>query len=91
VLAAPARAPFSGVYHLCTSGHTSWHGFASAIIAAMPEAERKCHDVEGITTAEYPLPAKRPAYSVMSCAKLERVFGLRLPDWQTALNLVLEK
>jgi dTDP-4-dehydrorhamnose reductase len=88
----PARsATVSGTYHLCSSGHTSWHGFASAIIGAMPETERKCREVEAITTAEYPLPSKRPAYSVMSCAKLERVFGLRLPDWKHALDLVLEK
>jgi dTDP-4-dehydrorhamnose reductase len=80
-----------GVYHLCCSGHTSWHGFASAIIAAMPESERKCRQVDSITTAEYPLPAPRPAYSVMSTAKLERVFGLRLPDWHHGLDLVLEK
>lgn len=86
-----SAAARKGVYHLCSSGHTSWHGFASAIIDAMPEAERKCRKVESITTAEYPTPTKRPAYSVMSTAKLERVFGLRLPDWRHCLDLVLEK
>ena len=35
-----------------------------------------------ITTAEYPLPAKRPANSRLDCAKLERTFGVRLPPWQ---------
>jgi dTDP-4-dehydrorhamnose reductase len=57
----------------------------------MPEAERKCRTVEGIPSAEYPTPTKRPAYSVMSCAKLERVFGLRLPDWRESLGLVMEQ
>ncbi len=84
-------AAVKGVYHLCSSGHTSWHGFASAIIAALPESERKCRAVEAITTAEYPIPTRRPANSVMSTAKLERVFGLRPPDWQHALELVLEQ
>ncbi len=81
----------SGVYHLASSGHTSWHGFASAIIAAMPESERKCREVQPIPSSEYPTTTKRPAYSVMSCEKLERVFGLRLPDWKHCLDLVLEK
>jgi dTDP-4-dehydrorhamnose reductase len=85
-----ARA-FSGVYHLCSAGQTSWHGFASAIVAGMPEAERKCREVVPIPSAEYPTPTRRPAYAVMSCAKLERVFQLALPDWKASLDLVMEK
>jgi len=84
-----ARA-LSGIYHLCASGQTSWHGFASAIVDLMPPNERKCLTVEAITTAEFPTPTKRPAYSVMSCAKLERTFGLRLPDWHDSLRQVLK-
>ncbi len=80
----------SGVFHLCCSGQTSWHGFASAIVAQMPAAGRKCRTIEAITAAEYPTPARRPAYSVMSCARLARTFGLTLPDWQDGLRLVLE-
>lgn len=69
----------SGTYHCVCSGETSWHGFARAIIpATIP--------VTPITTADYPTPARRPAYSALSCAKLQRVFGLTLPPWQTALN-----
>jgi dTDP-4-dehydrorhamnose reductase len=85
-----ARA-LSGVYHLCSTGQTSWHGFASAIIDLMPAEGKKCREVAGITSAEYPTPTKRPAYSVMSGAKLERAFGLQLPDWHDSLRLVLEK
>lgn len=86
---ADAQA-LSGTYHLCASGQTSWHGFASAIIDLMPPDTRKCRSVKAITSAEYPTPTKRPAYSVMSCAKLERVFGLRLPDWRDSLADVVE-
>ena len=81
----------TGVYHLCSSGQTSWHGFASAIIDLMPAEEKKCREVEAIASSEYPTPTKRPAYSVMSCAKLEHTFGLRLPDWHDCLRLVVEK
>jgi dTDP-4-dehydrorhamnose reductase len=82
---------FTGVYHLASSGHTSWHGFASAIVDLMPPGDRKCREVEAITSAEYPTPTRRPAYSVLSCAKLETTFGLRLPDWRKSLGQVVER
>jgi dTDP-4-dehydrorhamnose reductase len=82
---------FKGVYHLAASGQTSWHGFAEAIIGLMPEDGKKCRSIDAITTPEYPLPARRPAYSVLSCEKLKRVFGLQLPDWKESLGQVVEK
>lgn len=91
VLASKDRTIYSGIYHLAASGNTNWHGFASRIIELMPEAERKCREVEAITTAEYPTPAKRPAYSVLNCDKLAKTFGLRLPDWERSLRHVLDK
>lgn len=91
VFASKERSVFNGAYHLAASDFTSWHGFASRIIGLMPEADRKCREVEGITTAEYPTPAKRPAYSVLNCDKLQKTFGLRLPDWETSLRQVLDK
>ena len=90
IVAAPDPAVFTGTYHLASSGVTSWHGFADAIIKLMPAGGKKCTQVEAITTAEYPTPTKRPAYSVLSCDKLERVFGLRLPHWEDSLKQVLE-
>jgi dTDP-4-dehydrorhamnose reductase len=84
-------ATLSGVYHLCCAGQTNWHGFASAIIDLMPAEEKKCREVIAIPSSEYPTPTRRPAYSVLSCAKLERTFGLRLPDWHDGLKLVVEK
>lgn len=90
VLAAKQPEALHGVYHLAASGHTSWHGFAEAIIGLMPPEARKCKSIQPISTAEYPLPARRPAYSVMSCEKLKRTFGLQLPDWQHSLKQVME-
>ena len=85
------RSAFNGEYHLAAGGQTSWHEFASRIIEWMPAAERKCRAVENITTADYPLPAKRPANSVLNCGKLQETFGLRLPDWEFSLRQVLDK
>jgi dTDP-4-dehydrorhamnose reductase len=90
-LAAGDLGAFKGVYHLAASGQASWHGFAEAIIGLMPEEGKKCRVVEPITTAEYPTPAKRPAFSALSCEKLQRTFGLRLPDWRESLGQVMER
>ena len=89
-VAAQDIGALTGTYHLASSGTTSWHGFADAIIKLMPADGKKCVRVEAITTAEYPTPTKRPAYSVLSCDKLQRAFGLRLPHWEDSLKQVLE-
>jgi len=90
VLADTEPGSFKGTYHLAASGQTSWHGFAEAIVRHMPAEGKKCQEIEAITTPEYPLPAERPAYSVLSCQKLQRAFGLQLPDWEQSLKQVLE-
>jgi dTDP-4-dehydrorhamnose reductase len=90
VLALRDPAPLLGLYHLAAGGATSWHGFASAIVGLMPAEGRKCQRVEPIPASQYPTPARRPANSRMSCAKLEQTFGLRLPQWEDCLRLVME-
>ena len=86
-VAAP-RAPFSlrevsGLYHAVCAGATSWHGFARAILPREVP-------VQPITTAEFPSPVERPAYSVLDCTRLRLTFGLTLPPWEEALRLCLE-
>lgn len=88
-LASPEPETLDGVYHLAASSHTSWHGFAEAIIQALPAGERKCARVEAIPSTDYPTPARRPAWSVLGVGKLERTFGLRLPGWDDMLRLAL--
>ncbi|MBK9605827.1 MAG: dTDP-4-dehydrorhamnose reductase [Betaproteobacteria bacterium] len=72
----------AGIYHLSSAGETTWHGFAEAIVASM----RLPNPVEvvPIATRDYPTPAVRPAYSVLCTAKLERAFGIALPQWESA-------
>jgi dTDP-4-dehydrorhamnose reductase len=74
----------SGIYHLSAQGQTTWHAFTEAIIA---EAGLSCN-VLSITSAEYPTPARRPQYSVMSSERLMARF-CRLPDWKEALHLCM--
>jgi dTDP-4-dehydrorhamnose reductase len=81
------RTDRCGLYHIACRGETSWWGFARRIIELAGFGERV--RVLPITTADYPTPAKRPAYSVLSTDKLGRVFGIRLPHWEEGLKRCL--
>jgi dTDP-4-dehydrorhamnose reductase len=75
-----------GTYHAAASGETTWAGFAAAIVAAGARLAVPQVPVIPITTADYPLPAKRPANSRLDCSKLARTFGVRLPSWQQGVQ-----
>jgi dTDP-4-dehydrorhamnose reductase len=86
------RDQLIGAHHLVASGHTTWHSFASAIMQ-----EAKAHGliariprVVPITTAEFPTPAKRPAWSVLDNTGFQRQFSYDLPDWQHGLHHVIK-
>jgi dTDP-4-dehydrorhamnose reductase len=86
---ASSKATFrvsDGLYHVAASGVTSWHGFASAILANTNDAERRVQNIRAIATSEYPTPAKRPAYSVLNCAKIEAALGIDMPTWDSQLR-----
>jgi dTDP-4-dehydrorhamnose reductase len=74
----------SGVYHLSAQGQTTWFEFTQAIVEA---AGLECR-VLPIATADYPTPARRPQYSVMSSERLTTRF-CHLPEWKEALRLCL--
>lgn len=79
----------SGLFHLACAGETSWHGFASAIVAGRSGLRVKT--VTPIATADYPTPAKRPANSRLNTDAFRARFGLALPDWRDCLPLCLEE
>jgi dTDP-4-dehydrorhamnose reductase len=83
----------SGTFNLTAAGETSWHGFAGAIVAAARArgAVLKCRAVTPITTAEYPLPAARPANSRLSGARFAERYGLEMPDWERGMQLCLDE
>lgn len=80
-----------GTHHLVADGQTSWHGFAEAIMdeafAAGLIAKRP--RVLPITTADYPTPAARPAWSVLDTGSLRQGWGVALPEWRPALAKTL--
>lgn len=77
-----------GVYHFSNEGVISWYDFTKAI-----------HRIAGITTcnvkplhtAEYPTPAKRPAYSVLDKTKIKQTYHLDIPYWEESLALCIKK
>jgi dTDP-4-dehydrorhamnose reductase len=85
--------PKSGLWHLTAAGQTSWHGFAEAIFAGAVERGLlpRAPQVEPITTADYPTPAARPAYSVLDTSRLCETFGISLPAWQDGMGGVLDE
>ena len=83
----PRWEQLGGIYHMTAQGQTSWHGFASEIVARGPRAGAVV--VTPIAAAAYPVPAARPQNSVMSCARFEQQFG-KLPTWDSALAECLQ-
>ena len=93
-------ANLGGTYHMTAAGVTTWYDFAEAILqeasatqassswlaSALGGLPLRAKRVIPITTAEYPTPARRPAYSVLSNSKLTKAFGIELPDWRIQLH-----
>lgn len=76
----PAVAARAGLYHMSATGCASWHEFASAIVG-----DAKKPRVVPISTADYPTPARRPAYGVLATKRFEATFGFGLPEWRAVL------
>jgi dTDP-4-dehydrorhamnose reductase len=95
----------SGTYHMTAAGETSWYEFANAILEeagtqqppaswlarATQQRPPITRRVVPISTDEYPTPARRPAYSVLSNARLAQVFRVRLPHWRSQLRGVFSE
>ncbi len=84
---------FSGVYHLVASGETSWHGYASHVIAQAkaikPELGWTVADIAPVSTGAFSTAAVRPLNSRLCTAKLQQAFGLVLPPWQQGVDRML--
>jgi dTDP-4-dehydrorhamnose reductase len=82
----------SGIYHVTNSGVASWYDFALAICEeATNLGWSLCvKEVVAIPTAEYPTPAVRPSYSVLSRRKVEEKLGYKMTHWRVALRQMLK-
>jgi dTDP-4-dehydrorhamnose reductase len=83
--AAPRDPSLYGVFHLVGSGEATWAEFAKAIFAEAERLGRSPVGVAPIATSDYPTRARRPANSRLDTARLQEVYGIRLPDWRASL------
>jgi dTDP-4-dehydrorhamnose reductase len=79
----------SGIFHLSAAGAVSRFRFAQAIIAAgsrLRSETRPWARVRPVASADYPLPARRPRYTVLAHRKIQAVFGIEMGEWQTQFD-----
>ncbi|MDS1139981.1 dTDP-4-dehydrorhamnose reductase [Pusillimonas sp. SM2304] len=83
--------PISGVYHYCGATPVSWHGFAQSIFECARQWDERfpVPRLQAIATRDYPTAAQRPAYSVLSCEKIEAL-GIRPKPLDTSLAAVIK-
>jgi len=72
----------TAIFHYSNEGKSSWYEFAKEIISI---AGINCH-INPIKTEDYPLPAKRPKYSILSKKKISQEYALSIPHWKNALK-----
>jgi len=93
IRAAWQQPELGGLYHLAAAGQTSWHGYASHVLAQArqirPELPLKVSDIAAVPTSAFPTPAQRPLNSRLATDKLQKAFGLVLPPWQQGVNRML--
>ncbi|MDR3220946.1 MAG: sugar nucleotide-binding protein, partial [Candidatus Accumulibacter sp.] len=93
--AAQNRPELAGLYHLSAGGETSWHAYACFVIEEARRAGRPVRvaadRIEAIPTSAYPTPAQRPLNSRLDTAKLQKAFGLCLPDWRVGVRRLLDE
>jgi dTDP-4-dehydrorhamnose reductase len=85
------RGEHAGVTHFAGPDAVTWCAFARQILAGAAARGGRSVDVEAITTEQYPTPATRPANSRLSTARLESLFGLRLPPLERSLSACLDR
>jgi dTDP-4-dehydrorhamnose reductase len=75
------RTQAYGLYHVSAEGQCSWYEFARKIF----ELENLPVDSKPVSTTEFPSPVQRPAYSVLSKQKLNKL-GITMPRWEDGLS-----
>lgn len=74
-----------GLYHYRGAPPQSWHGVAAAILDELRARGRRAPPLDAVSSAAYGAPARRPACSVLDCAKIEAAFGLRPRPWRPTM------
>lgn len=81
-----------GIYHFSNRGECSWFEFAREIVEQIGTTEElTVENVLPIPTEDYPLPAERPRYSVLSKDKIKLLTSVDIPVWQQSLKSYLQQ
>lgn len=81
----------AGLYHLAGDGYASRMEWGRAILRCDPRPqEQAVQEIQPAVTADFPTPARRPLFSALDCGWFGETFGLRLPHWETALQMAME-
>jgi len=80
-----------GTYHLTARGSASWYDFARAIFERAAPTTGRRPAIRPIPTSDYPTPAKRPANSVLDCARIDRVWSPPRRPWQDGMAEVVDR
>jgi dTDP-4-dehydrorhamnose reductase len=91
LLSKPDRDDLCGVFHMGAGGEATWADFASEICSWLGAHTGRTIIVEGITTAEYPTKARRPANSRLDSSRLAAIHGFRMPPWRDSVAPVLQR
>ena len=93
IWASLQQPTLGGLYHLVAGGQTTWHGYATHVIAQarliQPDLSLKVSEVAPVLISAFPTPAQRPLNSRLATHKLQNAFGLVLPAWQQGVNRML--
>ncbi len=81
-----------GVFHFCSSGTTTWHGFAHPIFDLAGERSvPRVGELSPIPSREYPTPAPRPANSALDCSRIAKAYGITAPPWRKSPTRCLDE
>lgn len=84
-----------GIYHLAAAGQTSWHGYASFVLAQARQAglplKVAADAIDAVGSEAFPTAAQRPRNSRLALEKIQADFQLTLPAWQTGVTRMLSE
>ncbi|MFV9473100.1 dTDP-4-dehydrorhamnose reductase [Advenella sp. RU8] len=92
-VSGPARNTLDGIYHLVPDGETSWLAYANLIFGQLRArgVPLALKEVVPVTTAQYPMSARRPLNSRLNNDKIKAVFNLHMPGWESGVIRLVEE
>ena len=81
----------TGTFHFSNAGATTWADFAAEVFALSAARGGPSARVEPIMTADYPTPARRPAYSLLSTRRIQELYGVSPRPWQAAIHDIIDE